>query len=355
MPISKPPLRIHVLANDGSPLGVTEQSIYGLDGRIGVGGAELGILTLLRGWHDAGHEVTFYNSPTATHGSVFKQLPISLFVPQEYRDILIIFRSPNKRATHAVAGKKIWFSTDQYTIGDFSKFSKTVDEIVTISKFHADYFRDTYQIENTTTIDLPVRTWEYENKNIEKVPNRMIFCSVPDRGLALLADCYDQIKQQIPDASLVITSDYKLWGADSPLNERYIRKFMGKPGVVFLGAVNRSQMIEEQLRAEIHAYSCTYDELFCYASAECQVAGAFPITSSVGALATTNMGLLIPGDPKSQEWKQMFTNVVVETMRGRDNFQRMAQGIQRMAVERFSLDKILKQWDKVFYGEDSSS
>ena len=39
---------IHVLANDGSPLGVTEKSIFGEDGRVGVGGAELALLTMCR-------------------------------------------------------------------------------------------------------------------------------------------------------------------------------------------------------------------------------------------------------------------------------------------------------------------
>lgn len=352
--MGKSKLKIHVLANDGSPLGVTEKSIHGLDGRVGVGGAELAILTLLRGWHEAGHDVTFYNSPNVAHGSEFTQLPVSLFLPQEYRDVLIIFRSPNKRAEKAVAGRKIWFSTDQYTVGDFAKFAQHVDQIVTISKFHADHFRDAYQINDTTIIDLPVRTWEYDF-GIEKIPNRMIFCSVPDRGLAVLAECYDDIKKHVPDASLVITSDYKLWGSASPMNEKYIRKFMGKSDVQFLGAVSRKQMIEEQLRAEVHPYSCTYDELFCYASAECQVAGAFPITSQVGALTTTNMGLFVPGSPGSSEWKKLFTQVVVEAMREREKFQLMAKGIQKMAIERFDLNKILLEWDKVLYGKNCSN
>lgn len=347
--MEKSKLKIHVLANDGSPLGVTEQSIHGLDGRIGVGGAELAILTLMRGWTEAGHDVTFYNSPNAAHGSVFTQLPIGMFSPQEYRDVLIIFRSPNRRAERAVAGRKIWFSTDQYTVGDFAKFAHHVDQIVTISKFHADHFRDTYQINDTTIIDLPVRIWEYDLE-VEKVPNRMIFCSVPDRGLGVLAECFDEIKRQVPDASLVITSDYTLWGAASPMNEKYLRKFMGKKDVQFMGAVSRSRMIEEQLKAEIHPYSCTYDELFCYASAECQVAGALPITSQVGALATTNMGLFVPGDPNSSQWKQLFTTVVVEAMKERDMFQPMAKGIQKMALERFDLRKILLEWDKALYG-----
>lgn len=342
-------MRIDVLCNDGSPLGVSEQSINGTDGRIGVGGAELAILTLMKFWAEAGHNVTFYNNPRPGYVSSFKQLPISLFLPREYRDILIVFRSPNIRAIKANAGKKIWLSTDQHTVGNFKEFSETVDEIVTISKFHADYFEKTYGITNTTTIDLPVRTWEYE-KQIEKIKNRMIFCSVPDRGLSVLAECYPNIKRQVPDASLVITSDYRLWGSPSPHNQQFVRQFIGKEGVTFLGAVSRQQMIEEQLRAEIHPYSCTYDELFCYSSAECQVAGCYPITSKVGALETTNMGLLVPGEPHSREWKELFTHLVVTRMQNRESFTSMSEGIREMAIRRFSPEKILVEWEKLFNG-----
>lgn len=342
-------LKIHVLANDGSPLGVSEASIHGADGRMGVGGAELAILTLMARWAEVGHDVVFYNNPQRGSSSSFRHAPVSLFVPQESRDVLIIFRSPNKRAQSAVAGKKIWFSTDQYTVGDFRDFANYVDHIVTISPFHAQYFRDNYQIESTVTIDLPVRTWEYE-QDVPKIPNRMIFCSVPTRGLDVLAKCYPRIREQVPDASLVITSDFRLWGAQSPMNEQYIRKFMGMQGVVFLGAVSRHQLITEQLSAEIHGYPCTYDELFCYASAECQVAGCVPISSATGALGTTNMGLLIQGDPNTQEWQNMFVQVVINAMQNRSEFQLIAQDNKRRAIERFSVEKIEKEWDKLFYG-----
>lgn len=343
-------LSIHVLANDGSPLNISEASIYGLDGKIGVGGAELAIMTLMSGWVDAGHDVIFYNNPPHGYKSKFKQAPISLFLPQEYRDILIIFRSPNKRAERARAGKKIWFSTDQYTVGDFAEFSKHVDKIVTISDFHSNYFSSTYGINDSIKIDLPVRTWEYKHK-VEKIPYSMIFCSVPTRGLDILAKCYDKIKQEVPEASLTITSDFRLWGIDSPLNEQYIKRFLGKDGVRFLGAVSRNEMVDEQLRAEVHPYCCTYEELFCYSSAECQVAGCFPISSTIGALITTNMGLLIHGDPNTNEWQNIFIQVVVEALRDRENFQQMAQDNKQKAIQRFSLDKILTEWEeKVFCG-----
>jgi len=343
-------LKIDVLCNDGSPLGVSEASIHSEDGRIGVGGAELAILTLMSEWTKAGHQVTFYNNPSPKSKSTFRHSPISLFLPQESRDILIIFRSPNERAKSAKAGKKVWFSTDQYTVGDFSVFAQFVDKIVTISDFHSAYFANTYGIHTTTTIDLPVRTWEYEI-DVPKVKDSLVFCSVPTRGLDIMAKCFPRIKKEVPEATLSITSDFRLWGAPSPLNEEHIRKFLGMDGVRFLGAIPRSELITIQLQSELHAYPCTYEELFCFSSAECQVAGALPISSSVGALSTTNMGILVHGDPNTGQWQDAFTQTVINAMKERDEFQTIAKQIQVEARKRFSPSRILQEWEeKVFYG-----
>lgn len=341
------PLKIDVLATDGSPIGVTEESIYGRDGRTGVGGAELAILTLMRGWHDRGHEVTFYNNPTNPRGSAFNQRITSLFNPRDERDILIVFRSPNKRAQTA-KGKKIWFSTDQYTIGSFKDFAPHMDEIVTISPFHAAYFESVYQITNTHTIDLPVRLWDYDIQ-VPKVEDSLIFCSVPDRGLHILASVYDELVRKIPNISLTITSDYRLWGVGSPMNEKYIRKFLGKPKVRFLGAVSREELVKEQLAAQIHAYPCIYEELFCYSVAECQVAGCYPITSQVGALHTTNMGLQIPGNPESSEWQKRFVDEIELALKSKNSLT-LCQDLKEKSMNRFYLGNILDEWDKVFYG-----
>jgi hypothetical protein len=343
------PLVIDVLTNDGSPIGVTMETLMGNDpNQVGVGGAEQALLTLCEGWHNEGHKVRLYNSPRIVGGSPFPQYPIDTFIPKEDRDILIVFRSPNHRIKNA-KGKLIWFSCDQYTIGDFREFAQQVDKIVTISQFHADHFKTEYGIENTITIDLPVRLQEYEQV-IPKVKNRLIFCSVPDRGLSVLAQSYPLLKREVSDLSLTITSDYRLWGVGHAGNEQYIRKFLGMDGVSFLGAVSRRDLVHEQQKAQIQAYSCLYEELFCYAVAECQVAGALPVTSDIGALATTNMGVRITGNPHSIEWQGAFVSSIVAILNSPDLAERQKE-LQQKAIERFSLKRIMKIWEtEVFDG-----
>lgn len=338
-------MRVDVICNDGSPLGVVLADVYGENGRLGVGGAELALLTLCEAWHNSGHRVRLYNSPSSPSRSPFEQYPIDTFIPAENRDILIIFRSPNFRSFNA-KGKKIWWSCDQYTVGDFRAFSTKVDKIVTISPFHARHFQSTYGIDVTTTIDLPVRISDYSE--VTKVENRLIFCSVPDRGLSVLARVYPLVKEHIPSLSLSITSDYRLWGVPEARNEGYIRQFFGMDGVKFLGAIPRREMVKEQLQAQVQAYPNVYDELFCYAVAECSVAGALPITTSKGALETTNMGIQVAGDAHNPNWAKNYADVIIETINNKSLLAEKQNEIREKARTRFSLETILPQWEKVF-------
>ncbi|MBC8553819.1 MAG: hypothetical protein H8D23_29770, partial [Candidatus Brocadiales bacterium] len=83
-------MRISILTNDGSPLGVTSKTIWGDDKQIGVGGAELGLLTLCEEWTKLGYNVTLFNNPREFGVSPFEQRNIDTFDPDEDRDILII-------------------------------------------------------------------------------------------------------------------------------------------------------------------------------------------------------------------------------------------------------------------------
>lgn len=345
-------LKIDVLCNDGSPLNITEKSIHGTGSRIGIGGAELALLTLCGGWKFYGNDVTLYNNPNEGGASSFPQKTLDEFNPMEDRDILIVFRSPNERVVNRpVAGKKVWWSCDQFTIGDFKQFSQWADKIVTISKYHTDYFRNVYGIQNAINIDLPIRTWEYKDK-IEKINKRCIFTSMPDRGLMPLHAAWARIVSKVPDASLVITSDWRLWSehADPFATNPYRIAFASLPNVTYRGAVSRKELTRIQMEADLLTYPCTYEELFCIATAEAQVAGAFPITSEHGALPTTNMGLALHGNPAMPDFIDLFVDKVVEYLND-PLLKERQQYVRETAINRFSLENIINQWDeKVFNG-----
>ena len=340
-------MKIDILCNDGSPLKVTLATLMGTDpAQPGVGGSEYALLTMCEAWHNAGHQVCLYNNPDLPNGSPFEQRRVNDFKPQDNRDVLIVFRSPNFRVNEAT-GLKVWWSCDSHTTGSYPTFAKMVDKIVTISPHHSDFFKTTYGIDNTIDIDLPVRCWEY-TQPVEKIPYRCIFTSVPDRGLAEMMLCWPHIVKQVPEATLVVTSDYRLWGCGAARNEHHLQPFIGNPSARMLGAIKRPQLVEEELKAELFVYPCTFDEQFCISCSEAQIAGAYPITSDFGALPTTNMGYVLKGDPRNSEWRDGFIKSVVNLLQSA-NKKVAQQLVQTKALERFSIERILEEWKtKIF-------
>lgn len=339
---------IHVLCNDGSPLGVTERTMRGEDGRLGIGGAELALLTMCGAWNFYGNNVTLYNDPKEGGASSFKQKTLAEFDPHEYRDILIVFRSPNRRIDEA-NGKKIWWSCDSYTVDDFREFRQHVEKVVCISPHHAKYFKDMYGISDAISIDLPVRTWEYERSPL-KISKRCIFTSIPDRGVMELHAAWPRIHVEVPEASLVITSDWRLW-ADW-CTEEQIRHFKlayaRHPNIIYRGAVRRSELVRIQQEAEVHLYPCIFEEQFCISVAESQVAGVLPITSDAGALPTTNMGRVIHGNPQDPKWQDIFVRNAVELLTD-PKLDQKQEYVRETARKRFSIETILNKWEeKVF-------
>ena len=345
-------MKIHLVANDGSPIGVTPPVI---DGR-GVGGAELAMMSLMQVLAGRDHEVTVYNDPKqpGTYNDVAYR-PLAEFITEHPRDILLIFRSPNPRVFHTRIPsnqRAIFWSTDQFTIGDFHQLGQRVDYVVTISPFHTNYHHAHYGIPMTkmSHIDIGVRTWEYEKEGVEKVANRLIYCSIPDRGLSQLLRAWPQIIEKVPDASLDITSDYRLWGTDGANNSKHRLAWMGQKGVNFLGRIPRKELIKHQQQAEIMSYPCTYDELFCISAAECQMAGALPITSDRGALTTTNeFGQIIAGNPASDLWIELFSNRIIETLTAdRHSLQDKQLRMKTGAARRFDYEKVAQRWEELF-------
>jgi len=340
--------KIDIIVNDGSPLEVTEKTMRGEDGRLGVGGAELALLTMCSAWKYYGDDVTLYNNPKEIGASSFRQLPLGDFDRHADRDILIVFRSPNPLVHHA-KGKKIWWSCDSYTVDDFRAFRQQVDKVVCISQHHAKYFKEMYGINDGIAIDLPVRTWEYKEK-VEKIPKRCIFTSIPDRGVMELHAAWPRIVKEVPEASLVITSDWRLWA--EWCTEEQIRHFKlsyaHHPNVIYKGAIKRSELVQIQMQADVHLYPCIFEEQFCISVAESQVAGAYPISSDAGALPTTNMGMVLHGNPQEPKWQDIFVQHAVEVLTDNRLKQRQ-EWVREVARKRFSIENIINQWDeKVF-------
>jgi len=341
-------MRIHILCNDGSPLKKVWSDIYG----DGVGGAELAMLSLAEQFVKDSHETRVYNQlgPRREEvGIIFE--PLNSFDPRDDGRYLIVFRSPNPRIPAKSKGT-FWWSTDQYTVGRFARFWPKVDHVITISQFHRSYHIRTYGMppEHVSAIDLGVRDDYPTLRDMEKKTGMCIFCSIPDRGLHMLHAAWPLIKREVPEASLAITSDYRLWGLGSPRNHRHRLMWTDMEDISFLGKVSRHKLVALQCAAEIMAYPCIYDELFCVSVAECTVAGAYPVTSSFGALPETNFwGTVLGGDPTSPSFVHDFSSRIISLLTSDRPFLEKQRAVMvKEARKRFSWKRIAERWYELF-------
>lgn len=341
--------RIAVFVNDGSPMHIAPPDLY----TRGLGGAENALVSLMAEFAKRGHEVFVFNDSyhPGDHDGVLYLPKSNLHDAYTNFDVMIFFRSPNDEVSRERNRDtlKIFWSCDQFTRGDYAPFLRAVDRTVCISPRHVAYFREHYAAdERTVSIDLGVRVGEYA-REVARVPHRLIFCSVPERGLMRLRAIWPRIKSAVPDASLVITGSHALWGGDDN-TPPYRQAFGGMSDVHYFGAISRHQLIERQLEADIHAYPCVYDELFCIAAAECQVAGAVPFTSAEGALETTNSyGFLFPGNPYDDTWLSDWADRIIDSFHD-DVPAKWRPHMMQQARERFSWSRIAEEWEALFNG-----
>ena len=300
---------IDIMCSSGSPLGVTPSRII-----TGVGGAELALLTFVEVAKRMGHTVNVYNNGENAEGFH----PIGEFHRGSERDLFIVFRTPYSGTSEVVAKRKIFWSCDQQTSGNYpTDVFPQVDRVVCISSFHANYFQTRYGLglDRIDVIDLGVRTWEYDPAT-PKEDGLVIFTTVPGRGLQYLLNIWPAIKARAPHAHLTITSDYRLWGngGDGGTHEYRLRA-VGLQDINYLGMVPRSELCAIQSQAMVLAYTGDYEELFCIAVAEAEVAGAIPVASVYGALPTTNQwGVQVAGHPYEGGYQAQFVDAVVELL-----------------------------------------
>jgi glycosyltransferase involved in cell wall biosynthesis len=126
-------------------------------------------------------------------------------------------------------------------------------------------------------------------------PARLAYTSTPFRGLDVLLEVFPHLSR---DCRLAIYSSMRIYDL-----EREDARFAGlydkarqMPNVSYVGSVPQPQLAKALTEVSILSYPSTYPETSCIAVMEGLAAGALVVTSDLGALPETTMGLakLVP-------------------------------------------------------------
>jgi glycosyltransferase involved in cell wall biosynthesis len=184
----------------------------------------------------------------------------------------------------------------------------------------------------------------------EQRESLLLYCSIPDRGLIHLTMIFPWVRWLVPQARLVITSDFTLWGKEAA-QPVYASFFDESRGVDYRGQVNRAELLGWQKRAKIMAYPCQFEEGFCLAAAECMAAGAVPVTTKDFALETTvgEGGVLIAGSPRRfwTRWLYVirFTWAVVRLLKNESLWAEYSRKGRAKANRDFSPHRVAKEFE----------
>jgi glycosyltransferase involved in cell wall biosynthesis len=318
----------------------------------GVGGSQSALIRITREFAKR-HDVTIFNSTSSENiYNGVKYRHYSTVNPNEHWDVFISYRCSIPYPGLNAACKVHWCIDpgDNTVEKDFPY----IDKIITISPFHTRMMSNIFHLDKNKLYEARLGIPADEYKTLPpKIKNKLIYCSAPERGLEHVPAIYALIKREIPDASLVITMDYSLWGFE-PGIEKYRQLFKGLDGVEYRGKISRQQLIEEQKTSVLHIYPCDGPyEMFCLASMECQAAGTPTVATRQGALSTTVQdgvtGKLIYTLPEYDlHFHQTFADAVLELLHHPAEWELMSQKARERALTHYSYEGLVLELEGKF-------
>jgi len=132
-----------------------------------------------------------------------------------------------------------------------------------------------------------------ESNRVTRIPNQILYCSSPDRGLLHLLRDWATIKKVFPKMSLVVAYGFEqmlsIMGDKAKPFVKTIMEMLNQKDIKYVGHQNKKQI--EQLYYQSQYWVLPLDnpdsELFCLNAVKAQYAGCLPIVHRIGALKNT--------------------------------------------------------------------
>lgn len=229
-----------------------------------------------------------------------------------------------------------------------------IDGIVVLTDWHRQFVIQHYNLDESKIyiIGNAIDTTRY-NKQVERVKNRFIYTSNPNRGLKQLVENFSNIKEKLPDAELWI---YR--GEDDFQGEYkdFLQLIKTIPYIKFMGRCDNNELVEHQMKADFWYYPTNWAETYCISALESMAAGCICITSDLAALKDTvgDRGILLKNSIYSANYFEEAENKIVEIANNetlKESFR--SKGIEWARNQSWKLRA--KEWLQLFGYEDTSN
>lgn len=319
----------------------------------GIGGSEEAVVRLSKHLVNLGWEVTVFGTP-GIHAGTYDGVVWKNHWEVDMRDtfdVFISWRSPWLFDADIKARKKYLWLHDVMEQGDMTKERMDkVDKVMVLSKYHRTCFPDVPDDKFFFTgngIDP-----EDFDREVERIPGKMVYTSSHVRGLAHLYDIWPEVKEAVPEATLDVFygwHSYDKINADNPerLNwkTQMVQLANDLEGVTDHGKVSQDRIVDEMMSADVWPYPTLFTEIYCITAVKAQAAGAYPVTSRVAALDEMvqhgdTMELTEWDDKQREEYKNMLIKALKNKDKDRTEMMKWATN--------HSWSSVAEQWTKEF-------
>ncbi|MFA5104658.1 MAG: glycosyltransferase family 4 protein [Candidatus Margulisiibacteriota bacterium] len=334
-----------------------------------LGGVETSIVIMAKELAKLGFSVTVFNKcsrPGVYDGVIYSNTEkLQDYLLTNNIDILIEVRSATILGCGGLRIKRrIFWSGDPIVFFDEARknlrrsaVQSVIDKYFFVSKWQANSYQQNYNLE-INKIFVTRNGFEKElidEKNIEACDHRMIYASVPDRGLALLEHIFPLIKKTVPEAELHVFSGYEHY----QMNEADIKRVIGDlfvrlskiDGVFLHKVVSRKELMAEFKNSSFLIYPCTALETSCMVAIEAQACGIPVLASSLGGLPETvqdgKTGIIVPGSPESQDFITKFAEEAIKLIQDKELRDDLGANAKKRMFDNYQWTKIAKEWEAV--------
>lgn len=333
-------MRIVILAVDCPPFHAKS-----LDERP-LGGTITGAIRLAEDLQNRGHEVTVVTNFKDPPPSSPKYVPYEKLSTLELCDVFIVVRGWSRiyySPFYKRFKKRFLWTGDGYgslyTIGMGDKrVIKDYDGLLGVSNWHIETLcqKSGFPKTKTWVIRNGVHLPYFEGQETRH-RKRLIYSSLPHRGLIFLPHIFDDLKKKHPDLELHVFGSFdrnsEEWAPGikrdpNPIYEKALSHLKETAGCTFHGSILQKDLAREYMKSAILTYPCNSDvETSCITAMEAQAAGCAIVTSDIGALKETvgNAGILIPEEPGSKAYLSKFIEVTDRILSDDALFNKLSQ------------------------------
>lgn len=255
------------------------------------------------------------------------------------------------------AGKKniLWqhLSYDQAAISGMQdpEFTSVIDSFVYVSNWQLSQFKLRFDIDNLNNyvIKNAIPPLEYKEKPTDKI--RLIYTSMPNRGLEVLIDAFKILNRT--DVELVVYSSNIIYGtgyANSVNHDYLFHKCKTTPGIVYKGYATNKAIRSAVQSSHILAYPSIFEETSCLAAIEAGAAGCKIVTTDFGALPETcdNWATYVAYDSNYRRLAESYAEALANTI---DNYNASSYNLASQSLwfnQQYSWENRAKEWTKFF-------